>query len=409
LALVVVLAFSPLLLAALVGWLGGNSACSALLPSAQRPPLSAAAEALLRRALAGIDPDRLADYHTHLAGMGQGSDCWVNPRLLSWRHPSSHVRFLFYLSAAGVRERETADVEFHERLRDLSRSQGFPQRHVLLAFDYRHDGGGMRDLEHSEFHVPNEHAFAVAQAAGDVFEPAISVHPYRLDALEQLDVWAGRGVRFVKWLPNAMGIDPADPRNAEYYAKLVEHEMVLIVHVGEEQAVEAEADQALGNPLRLRRPLDAGVRVIAAHCASSGEGEDLDHPGQTARNFDLFLRLLDEPRYEGLLFGDISTVTQFNRFEEALTGLLGRPDLHERLVNGSDWPLPAINVLYQLGGLVDAGFLDRADRAALRELYDFNPLTFDFVLKRTVAHPQTGARFAPSVFQERLGLELRRD
>ena len=29
----------------------------------------------------------------------------------------------------------------------------------------------------------------------------------------------------------------------------------------------------LGNPLRLRRPLDAGVRVVVAHCASLGDGE----------------------------------------------------------------------------------------------------------------------------------------
>jgi hypothetical protein len=30
-------------------------------------------------------------------------------------------------------------------------------------------------------------------------------------------------------------------------------------------------DDSLGNPLLLRAPLDAGVRVIAAHCASEGQ------------------------------------------------------------------------------------------------------------------------------------------
>ena len=57
---------------------------------------------------------------------------------------------------------------------------------------------------------------------------------------------------------------------------LVEHGIALLTHAGEEQAVEAEEDQELGNPLRLRRALDAGVQVIVAHCASLGTGLDLD-------------------------------------------------------------------------------------------------------------------------------------
>ena len=32
----------------------------------------------------------------------------------------------------------------------------------------------------------------------------------------------------------------------------------------------------IGNPLRLRRALDAGVRVVVAHCASMGQDRDLD-------------------------------------------------------------------------------------------------------------------------------------
>jgi len=69
--------------------------------------------------------------------------------------------------------------------------------------------------------------------------------------------------------------------------------LVLLSHAGEEQAVEAEEHQELGNPLRLRRALDRGVRVIVAHCASLGEGKDLDDPeGASADSFDLFLRLL---------------------------------------------------------------------------------------------------------------------
>ena len=61
-------------------------------------------------------------------------------------------------------------------------------------------------------------------------------------------------------------------------------------------------------------------------------------------NFDLFLRLMDEKRYEGLVFGELSAMTQFNRSGN-LRMMLAREDLHERVVNGSDYPLPAVNLL----------------------------------------------------------------
>ena len=53
----------------------------------------------------------------------------------------------------------------------------------------------------------------------------------------------------------------------------------------------------------------------------------------------------DDKKYEGLVFGEISAMTQFNRCGTPLTTILEREDLHDRLVNGSDYPLPAVNVL----------------------------------------------------------------
>ena len=135
-----------------------------------------------------------------------------------------------------------------------------------------------------------------------------------------------------------------------------------------------------------------------AHAASLGSNEDLDHPGTSALNFDLFLRLMDEPRYRGRLFGEISAMTQENRLPGPLLGLLARTDLHPRLVNGSDYPLPAINVVIQTSSLVRHGMITEKERTGLNEIYDYNPLTFDYVLKRTLRHPETGARFATSIF-----------
>jgi predicted TIM-barrel fold metal-dependent hydrolase len=284
-------------------------------------------------------------------------------------------------------------------LTDLVRGIPGHGRHCLLAFDANHRADGTADAANSEFHVPNEYMWKLVEAHRDLFAPVISVHPYRADALEELDRFGARGVRIVKWLPNAMNIDPSDARCEAFYARMRKWNMTLLSHTGEEKAVEAEEAQVLGNPLRLRRALDAGVRVIFAHCASTGIGSDTDDPEKKrARNFDLFLRVMGEKRYEGLAFGEISAVTQYNRSKEVLETLLARTDLHARLVNGSDYPLPAINALTWTRKLQWQGFLTSSERDALNEIYDYNPLLFDLALKRTLHHPDTGQRFPASVF-----------
>ena len=85
--------------------------------------------------------------------------------------------------------------------------------------------------------------------------------------------------------------------------------------------------------------------------------------------------------------------------------LLKRQDLHSRLVNGSDYPLPAINSLIWTRSLVRSGFITAEERQSLNEIYDYNPLLFDFVLKRTMRHPETKQKLATSVFMENPGLE----
>src|SRR6266498_3800800 len=182
--------------------------------------------------------------------------------------------------------------------------------------------------------------------------------------------------------------------------------LVLLSHGGEEKAVEAKEDQRLGNPLLLRRALDHGVKVIIAHCAGLGHNEDLDDAARKrVPNFDLFLRLMSEKRYEGLLFADISAMTQYNRIGRPLTTVLQREDLQERLVNGSDYPLPAVNLLIRTRALAQQGYITRDERAWLNEIYDYNPLLFDFVLKRTMKLPGTQRCLPAKVFMRKAAIE----
>ena len=355
---------------------------------------------LIKRAFDDVDPQRLVDHHVHIAGIGAGgTNAFVNAKMHTWAHPFHRLKFKVYMSSAGITDERQGDAAFVERLASLVSNIANHGKHRILAFDKHYRRDGTVDLEKTEFYVPNEYVFAIADRYPDLFVPNISVNPYRPDALQELETWATRGARVVKWLPNAMGIDPSDPQCDAFYQKMKGLDLVLLSHGGEEKAVEAEEDQKLGNPLLLRRPLDHGVKVIVAHCAGLGTNEDLDDKSrQQVDNFDLFMRLMDDKRYEGLVFGETSAMTQFNRAGRPLSTILAREDLHDRLVNGSDYPLPAVNMLVRMRPLVRSGYITADEGDSFREIYQYNPLLFDFTLKRTLKHPETRRRLPASVF-----------
>jgi len=366
--------------------------------------LSAKASDVVKRAFDDIDPQRLIDHHVHVAGLGAGGT-FVNRKMRTWAHPFHRLKFKVYMSSAGATDENRADTQLVERLASLVSHIRNHGKHRLLAFDKHYRSDGSVNLEKTEFYVPNEYVFELAERYADMFVPNISVNPYRPDAISELEKWARRGARIVKWLPNAMGIDPSDPKCDPFYQKMKERDLILLSHGGEEKAVEAEEDQKLGNPLLLRRALDHGVKVVVAHCAGLGTNEDLDDKDRKqVDNFDLFLRLMDEKRYEGLVFGEISAMTQFNRVGKPLHTILAREDLHERLVNGSDYPLPAVNILIRTRPLVKLGFLSKSEGESLKEVYDYNPLLFDFVLKRTLKLPGTSKSLPPSIFMTNAAL-----
>jgi len=375
-------------------WAWSQSSAIHSVPTA---PLSSGAQELIRGAFVGLEGP-IVDEHVHIVGLGKGgTGCEVNPHMLSRRHPFKRILANLYLSASGAKDFEHFDQEYVERLVGLARGFGHPVRLHILALDHAYHPDGSLDAEHTEFYVPNDYVVRLAEQYPDIFVPVISVHPARADALAELEKWAAKGVRYLKWLPNAQGIDAADPRWDPFYRRMRELGIVLITHTGEEKAVAVRGGQVLGNPLRFRRALDAGVTVIMAHCASLGRNEDLDHPGRSASNFSLFQRLMSEERYRGRLFGDISAMTQFNRLS-VLRQVAASPELQARLVNGSDYPLPAMDCVIWTAQLVRMGRITSAERRSLNEIFRRNPLLFDFVLKRILRDPKTGQRLSDHVF-----------
>jgi mannonate dehydratase len=317
-------------------------------------------------------------------------------------NPGEYARRVFFLNAGCAHDAPgNVDRAYVERLHNLLDGMGPGAKLLLFAFDRAYDERGRALPERTAFHVPDAYARDVAKAHPRYFEWAASIHPYRGDCVEALERAEREGARAVKWLPAAMGMDPGSSRCDRFYAALARAGLPLIAHAGEERAVIGNDAQDLGNPLRLRRALDAGVRVVVAHCASIGSDRDLDAGpnGPTVASFALFERMMGEARYEGRLFGDISAVTQLNRAGSVLARLIERADWHPRLLNGSDYPLPGVMPIFSVDYLVSLGLVPAPAAPVLREIRAHNPLLFDFVLKRQL---RSGARgFDARVFHTR--------
>jgi mannonate dehydratase len=285
-----------------------------------------------------------------------------------------------------------------DRLVQLVREFPVGVKFLLYALDGACRPDGTLDRERSVMWVPNAYARSVARRDPSRFEWAASVNPQRPDAIPLVREAVRDGARALKWIPYFMDIDPASARFNGFYDVLAELQLPLIVHAGWEHDLLPRGNQDLGNPLRLRRALDRGVRVVASHCATQGDFADIDAgQGSTVRpSFELFRRMIDEPAYRKLLTGDISAIVDSGRSPEMLRELLQHARWTGRLVNGSDYPLPGVRMAVSTGHLVSEGLLDPALASLIDHIQQHNPLLFDFVMKRCMSWQ--GAKFPDAVF-----------
>lgn len=357
---------------------------------------------LVRDAWAGLVAGKVWDVHVHLFGQGgEGSRVWVNPAMRSVLYPFEFLHTELYKNAACLGGRDAAsDAAYATRLSALQAGLAPGVRLMLLAMDYFHDESGNRVPSRTVFQVPDDYAAELAAQHAGQFEWMASIHPYRPDCVEALEWAVAHRARAIKWVPSAMGIDPASPRCDRLYTALVRLNIPLLTHGGyEHPLLNSGSFEEFNSPLRLRRALEHGVRVIVAHCASTGASIDTDRGsrGPKVENFVLFTRLMDEPRFRGRVFGDISALTEKSRVGPLLTYVMQRADWSDRLLNGSDYPFPGYMPGISVGRLVAEDFLTAAEGRVLREIRPYNPLLFDFVLKRRVS--ADGTRFATSVFE----------
>lgn len=359
--------------------------------------------ALLGRIWEGLAPGRCWDMHVHLAGSGQriaDAKPWVNPEMAKASNPFLFAHYALFANASCVTEApERADELYVERLANLVEEFPIGAKFLLYALDGWHDARGRWIPGRTVLRVPDEYARAVARSSPRRFEWAASIHPARDDALEALRAAKRAGARAVKWVPYFMNVDPALPRYDAFYAALAASGLPLIVHAGWQHELVSGADQELGNPLRLRRALERGVRVVVAHCATQGDLTDTETgAGRSVRpSFELFRRLVETRAYDGRLFGDISALVDTGRDPAIVRELLTHELWRGRLLNGSDYPLPGVRVAVSLDHLVNAGFVTAGDAPKIAHIQAHNPLLFDFAVKRVMRW--AGQGFESDVFE----------
>lgn len=264
----------------------------------------------------------MIDMHVHIVGNGlSGSGCSLNVGF--WHKPLAS--FMLRHIGVGV---STDAVEFDETYaRHLARlvDESPLSAAVILAQDHVYSAAGEK-LNFGSFYVPNDYVFKLA-AQYPNFLPACSIHPARRDALDELERCLEAGAVMLKLLPNCHNVDCSDRRYQKFWERMAEASLPLLAHTGGEHTVPVYC-KAYSDPRILRLPLECGVKVIAAHCATKSGLFDPQY-------FHVFRAMLNE--YPNL-YGDSSAFNVPIRGMHVRT-CIAEP-LAQRLLHGSDYPVP---------------------------------------------------------------------
>ena len=171
---------------------------------------------------------------------------------------------------------------------------------VILAQDEPHRDDGTRIEGAGSFYVPNDFVLQLARTHRELL-PAVSIHPARRDARDELERCLAEGAVMLKCLPNCQNIDWNDARYTRFLERMAESGLILLAHTGSERTLPVLAPK-LADPRVLTRALEIGVTCIAAH---SGTGTMVIDP-------DYFEVFADMTRRFPRLYGDNSALAAVN-------------------------------------------------------------------------------------------------
>lgn len=303
------------------------------------------------------------DMHVHMVGNGvAGSGGWL--RLTGWHRRLAGFMVQQLGLPAAVLEQDLESI-YAQHLLELIRGSSLDAV-VLLAHERVYEPDGTVREDRGSMYVPNDVVLDLAERHPE-FLAGVSLHPARRDALPELERCLARGAVLMKCLPNCQNIDCSDARYRPFWERMAEARLPLLAHTGGENTVPV-VNAALADPKRLRLPLECGVNVIAAHCATRSGAFDPDY-------FDDWTKMLAEfPN----LYGDISALVSLNRCAHLRDCL--RPEILPRVLHGSDFPVPVLAHRLWLSGALSWTEFRRLQRME-------NPLERDWECKRALGFP----------------------
>lgn len=299
------------------------------------------------------------DCHVHLVGNGRkGSGCWL--KMSGWHRMMGGMMSRMVAMPISFLDDDFDEV-YVARIVEMLETSSLDHALLLAQDEVYHEDGSKRDF--GSFHVPNDYLFSVCRKHPELL-PAISVHPARRDALEVLDCCLEQGARALKLLPNCLNVNCSLPQYDRFWEKMAAAGLPMLAHTGGEMTVPV-ANALYQDPEFLRRPLEIGVKVIAAHAASSSAISDPDY-------FDHLLGMMGEFPH---LYADTSALN--TPFRSAAFLKILRCDFQDRFIHGSDYPVPVGAIYPWLRGLIDEKSRDAAARID-------NLLERDFFIKQAI-------------------------
>src|SRR4051812_23440487 len=308
--------------------------------------------------------ERPVDMHVHIVGNGSsGSGCWL--RVQGWHRPMA----AFMCRHIGLPLRALSgdfDQLYIQRLVKLTRESSLGAV-VILAHELVYEPSGRVMEGKGSFYVPNDYVLKLAREHPE-FLPAVSIHPARPDALDELDRCLEAGAVMMKCLPNCQNIDCNDRRYLKFWERMAEARLPLLAHTGGEHPVPVIRKE-FSDPRILPLPLECGVKVIAAHCGTKSGSADPDY-------FSVFAEMT---RRFPNLYGDSSAFNVPIRGRHVPECI--REPLSTRVLHGSDFPVPVLGHWAWLRGFISWRKFRDAHKTS-------NLLERDYLLKKAMGFPR---------------------
>ena len=245
------------------------------------------------------------------------------------------------------------------------KSSNYLKSAVVFGVDGRFDKDGRFLSKDRSVCASNDELLNLYKNNKEILIPFFSINPNRLDALDLIDRYVQLGFKGAKFLQNYWEIDLNSKDLLPYYKKLKSYNLPLIIHVGSESSIKSNSKFESINMIELA--LNSGVNVIVAHMALSYSPKNIfkalsKDPKKFNHEYYLLIDMLSS--FDNL-YADISAILTPIR-AKVLRDLSNRFEVHEKLLYGSDFPVPFTTIF----NTHDLSFKKRVEISKVKNPHD---------------------------------------